>query len=672
MKKKVLNCLRAIRKNVVEYIITNRLFISYVILALLGTMLVRKFTVGSFFSFKPFITDLGIILIVGGLGYFVKPKNQFKYYFIWLIIFTLINIISSIYYTFYTSFASFGELGTVGQAETVTGSIFEKLRFVDIMYIFFPIIFYLIHKKLLSSSYYYFIDKIEKGKKMLVTTVLVGVLCLAYSFGVATGTDYSRLAKQWNRIYIVERFGILMYQFNDLVQFLTLQTSSLFGYEDAEAAFNEYFDAKEAPEENEYTGILKGKNIVFVHMESMQTFLMDLEFNGAEVTPNLNKLASEGMFFSNFYPQVSTGTSSDTEFTLLTGLMPAASGAVFTSYYDREYFTIPKYLSDLGYYTFSMHGNYASMWNRNRAHPSLGYDGMYFEESYTYTDADVVNLGINDRLFFEQVIPIMENIESTYENYMGTIITLSNHSPFSIGSEYSTLDLTSYYYTVDPLTGEVTEHAEDYLSDSSVGEYIKSANYADMALGDFLNYINASDAFDDTVFVFYGDHDAKLSRSETNYLYNLNPETGDVYEEGDPNYVEYDYYAHELNKNTPLIIWTKDPELRNVFQGEITYTTGMYNVAATILNMYGLYNKYTMGADIFSVKDDNLVVYPNGNVLTNKVYYNNSTGEYKVLNDETLDEDYISTISATAEKILDISNSIIVYDLLDSVEMSEE
>ena len=672
MKKKVLNCLRAIRKNVVEYIITNRLFISYVILALLGTMLVRKFTVGSFFSFKPFITDLGIILIVGGLGYFVKPKNQFKYYFIWLIIFTLINIISSIYYTFYTSFASFGELGTVGQAETVTGSIFEKLRFVDIMYIFFPIIFYLIHKKLLSSSYYYFIDKIEKGKKMLVTTVLVGALCLAYSFGVATGVDYSRLAKQWNRVYIVERFGILMYQFNDLVQFLTLQTSSLFGYEDAEAAFNEYFDAKEAPEENEYTGILKGKNIVFVHMESMQTFLMDLEFNGAEVTPNLNKLASEGMFFSNFYPQVSTGTSSDTEFTLLTGLMPAASGAVFTSYYDREYFTIPKYLSNLGYYTFSMHGNYASMWNRNRAHPSLGYDGMYFEESYTYTDADVVNLGINDRLFFEQVIPIVENIESTYENYMGTIITLSNHSPFSIGSEHSTLDLTSYYYTVDPLTGEATEHAEDYLSDSSVGEYIKSANYADMALGDFLNYINASDAFDDTVFVFYGDHDAKLSRSEINYLYNLNPETGEVYEEGDPNYVEYDYYAHELNKNTPLIIWTKDPELRNVFQGEITYTTGMYNVAATILNMYGLYNKYTMGADIFSVKDDNMVVYPNGNVLTNKVYYNNSTGEYKVLNDETLDEDYISTISATAEKILDISNSIIVYDLLDSVEMSEE
>ncbi len=670
MKKKIYNFLKKIRKNVVEYIITNRLFISYVILALLGTMLVRKFTIGTFFSFKPFITDLGIILIIGGLGYCIKPKNQFKYYFIWLIIFTLMNVINSIYYTFYTSFASFGELTAVGQTETVTGSIFERIRFVDLMYIFFPIIFYLIHKKLLTSSYYYFIDKIEKGKKMLVTTALVGALCLAYSFGVATNLDYGRLAKQWHRSYIVERFGILMYQINDFIQFLTPQISSLFGYEDALAAFNTYFDAVERPDSNEYTGILQGKNIVFVHMESIQTFLMDLEFNGEEVTPNLNRLASEGMFFSNFYPQVSTGTSSDTEFTLLTGLMPAASGPVFTGYNDREFFTIPKYLKELGYYTFSMHGNLATMWDRDRAHPSLGYEGMYFEESYTYTEEDVINLGINDRLFFEQVVPIVENIEATYENYMGTIITLSNHSPFSIASEYSTLDLTSHYTTVDPLTGEVTENAVDYLSDSPVGKYIKSANYADLALGDFLNYINESDAFDNTVFVFYGDHDAKLLRSEINYLYNLNPETGEVYEEGDPNYVEYDYYAHELNKNTPLIIWTKDPELRNVFSGEVTYTMGMYNVAATILNMYGIYNKYTMGGDIFTTKEDNMVVYPNGNILTNKVYYNNSTGEYKVLNDATLDENYISELSSTAEEILDISNSIIVYNLLDSVEMS--
>ena len=673
MKEKIKKTYRTIRKSIVEYTITNRLFISYVILALLGTMFLRYFTLGDFFYFKSFITDLAVILIIGGLGYFVKPKNQFKYYFIWLIIFTIINVVNSIYYKFYDNFTSVGYLSTVSQAETVTGSIFEKLSFYDIMYIFVPIIFYIIHKKLLSSSYYYFIDKIEKGKKMVVTTLLVGVLCLGYSFGVATGTDYSRLAKQWNRVYVVERFGILLYQANDVVQVLRSQLSSLFGEEEALEAFNAYFDAKEEHEENDYTGILKGKNIVFVHMEGIQTFLMDLEFNGQEVTPNLNKLASEGMFFSNFYPQVSTGTSSDTEFTLLTGLMPAASGAVFTSYYDRTYFTIPKYLSSLGYYTFSMHGNADTMWNRNMAHPSLGYEGMYFEESFIYEDTDVINLGINDQLFFKQAIPIMENIENTYENYMGYVITLSNHSPFSDAATHSTLDLTSYYTEIDEITMEEIEKSMDYLSDTAVGEYIRSANYADIALGEFLQYINESDAFDDTIFVFFGDHDAKLNRSDINYLYNLNPETGKTYSENDEEYVEYDYYDHELNKKTPLIIWTKDKSLKNVFKGEITYYTGMYNVAPTILNMYGLYNKYTVGDDIFNSKEDNIIVFPNGNILTEKVYYNNSTGEYKVLEDgASLDEDYIYDISLIGESRLEISNYIIVYNLLNQVTMTGE
>ena len=113
--------------------------------------------------------------------------------------------------------------------------------------------------------------------------------------------------------------------------------------------------------------------------------------------------------------------------------------------------------------------------------------------------------------------------------------------------------------------------------------------------------------------------------------------------------------------------------LKNVFKGEITYYTCMYNVAPTILNMYGLYNKYTVGDDIFNSKDDNIIVFPNGNILTEKVYYNNSTGEYKVLEDgASLDEDYISDISLIGENRLEISNYIIVYNLLNQVSMTGE
>lgn len=671
MKKDFSKTLKNVKKNVVEYVLTNRLFISYCILALIATICIRKFTINSVFRFKPLITDLGLILLIGSFGYFVKPKNQFKYYFTCLIIINLGCLISSIYYRFFTSFASIGELATVGQTETVKGSIFDRLKIYDFIYIIIPFIFYLIHKKLLSSVYYSFIDKIEKSKKMFITTFCVGIVFVGYSLGVAKNSDYSRLAKQWNRLYIVERFGIIMYQVNDFVQYLTPQISSLFGQEKATELFNDYFNTKEKTKENKYTGVLTGKNIVFVHMESMQSFLMNLSFNGKDVTPNLKKLAKEGMHFTNFYPQVSTGTSSDTEFTLLTGLMPASSGTVFVSYYDRNYFTIPKYLASRGYETFSMHGNLSSMWNRNKAHPSLGYNSMYFGDVFDYTDKDVINLGINDSLFFKEAIPMLENIEKNNTNYMGTVITLSNHSPFKLASMHSNLDLTSHYEVTND-SGITQTLEKDYLSSTSVGEYIKSANYADNALGDFISYIKNSNYFNNTVFVFYGDHDAKLSRNEINYLYNLNPETGGVYKKGDKNYVLYDYYEHELNKKTPLIIWSKNKELQSIFKGEVTYTMGMYNVAATILNMYGIYNKYNIGEDIFTVKDNNLVTYPNGNILTNKVYYNNSTNEYKELTDEKIDKEYLDNIKSIAEKRLDVSNAIIVYNLLENKKMNGE
>ena len=423
MKKDFSKTLKNVKKNVVEYVLTNRLFISYCILALIATICIRKFTINSVFRIKPLITDLGLILHIGSFGYFVKPKNQFKYYFTWLIIINLACLISSIYYRFFTSFASIGELATVGQTETVKGSIFDRLKIYDFIYIIIPIIFYLIHKKLLSSVYYSFIDKIEKSKKMFIATFCVGVVFVGYSLGVAKNSDYSRLAKQWNRLYIVERFGIIMYQVNDFVQYLTPQLSSLFGQEKATELFNDYFNTKEKTKENKYTGVLTGKNIVFVHMESMQSFLMNLSFNGKDVTPNLKRLAKEGMHFTNFYPQVSTGTSSDTEFTLLTGLIPASSGTVFVSYYDRNYFTIPKYLASRGYETFSMHGNLSSMWNRNKAHPSLGYNSMYFGDVFDYTDKDVINLGINDSLFFKEAIPMLENIEKNNTNYLPEYFT---------------------------------------------------------------------------------------------------------------------------------------------------------------------------------------------------------------------------------------------------------
>ena len=83
----------------------------------------------------------------------------------------------------------------------------------------------------------------------------------------------------------------------------------------------------------------------------------------------------------------------------------------------------------------------------------------------------------------------------------------------------------------------------------------------------------------------------------------------------------------------------------------------------TIGNMLGFYNKYALGHDIFETKENNIVVFPNGNWITNKMYYNSQKGKYKLLKDEIIDEDYISNNNLYSEKLLDISNKVIVFDL---------
>lgn len=693
MKKKIINILKKTRKRISKYLSTNRLFLTFIIFTLVETIILRNFTLKNTFDYKPFICDLALLVIIGAFGYFVKPRKQFNYYFIWLIIVTLMCVINSIYFVFYTSFASFSLLAELGLVGEVGDSLVEKFRIIDFVYVLFPIIYILLHTKLKKGSYYHFVAKVENGKKMFTSTILVGVIILTFTLVNVDGTDVSRLVKQWNREYIVQRFGILLYQGNDLIQSLTPKLNSLFGYDEAVKAFKDFYSEKftEIHKDNKYTGVFEGMNIIFVHLESMHNYLVDMEVNGTQITPTLNKLSKEGMYFDNFYPQISVGTSSDTEFTLNTSLMPVSSGTAFVQYYNRNYVSIPKMLKEKGYYTFSSHANNSAMWNRVNMHPSLGYEEMVFKSDFDVTDETDkrwVGLGLSDYDFFLQLQPRLEKIEQEHENYMCTLIQLSNHSPYAatdynpeLYNYFGKLILTNTYTVKNLETGMDEIKTDDYLEGTKLGNYLISAHYADMALGTFIDYINKSAYYDNTVFVFYGDHDARLDKSEYQYYYNYNTKTGELYEEGDIGYVNYDNFAHEVNKRTPLVIWTKNKNKAKKIKGVNSNVMGMYDVLPTLGNMMNFDFKYALGHDIYDIGSDNVVIFPNGNFVTNKVYYNNASGNYMILNNNMQDEknkkntnpvnsiviseDYISNLKEYTEKRLNVSNDIIVHDLID-------
>ena len=663
MIKKIKSFVNTYRKKLYNFVSTNRQFISFVVLLNIETSVLVILTLGlKTWGIKTLCFDFAVSILLGSLGYLFKPKKQYAYFQTLLIIVTAICIINAVYFTFYNSFVTVGLIESIGQATTVKNAVFDKLLLEHFVYLLFPIIFYIIHKKLKWHNYFNYVSKIEKNKKNFSTVLLTGIVLFALNIVFLSGTDVSRLVKQWNREYIVERYGIIVYQMNDIIQSAQSRIFSYFGYDDAASKFIEYYSNRDNKNsKNKYTNIYKGKNIVFVHMESIMGMFVDMRINGNEVTPTLNKLTREGLYFDNFYPQISVGTSSDTEFTLSTSLMPALSGTVFVNYFDRDYLSIQKLFKGMNYYTFSMHANNASMWNRASMHKSLGYETFYAKDYYTVKDEDVIGLGLSDHEFFKQIIPYLKDIEEKKTNYIGTIITLTNHTPWDAGDLYGEFDVTTTVKRINPDTNKEETIEDPYLTDTRIGNYIRAAHYADLCLGEFIDSLYENDLFNNTVLVFYGDHDARLASKEYDYLYNYSAEEGRVLTEEDDGYYNYDYYANELNKKTPLIIWTKDKKIK----GKVDYYMGMIDVLPTIGNMFGFKSEFALGHDIFNIKNDNVIVFPNGNFLTESIYYNNSKSEYKVLKDSAIiDETYVQKNKKYAEQILELSNDIIVYDLI--------
>ena len=648
IQKKIKKLLAVIYKN-------NLLEVIFILLNLINALLLRINTVNNGLRYSPFIIDLSFLLIITLLAQKIKIKKRIYYYMAMTMLFTIICIVNSIYYHYYSSYASFSIIANISFASDVKDAIFKNvLRVPDLIYIAAPIILYL---------FYYYLKKKNKlakeisvNKKKLNKSVLITILILLISGALTMPlSSWNRLYKLWNRESVVMNYGIYIYQLDDFFQSLTPKINSIFGHDKSLKKVTDYY--KEHPYKkttNEYTDIFKGKNVIVIHAESMQTFPMDLKFNGKEVTPNLNKLAKEGIFFNNFYAEVGVGTSSDSEFTFNTSLMPSTKGTAFVNYFDREYVAIPNLLKDKGYYTFSMHANTGDFWNRNNMYKALGYDDFYSKESYVIDET--IGLGLSDKSFFRQSVEKIEKIKETKDSpFYGLLIMLSNHTPFD------DVDLMEEFDTTISVDTGYSTITRDYLEGTTMNNYLRSVHYADSAIGEFIKELNKKNLLDNTVLIIYGDHDARLSYNDFNLLYNYDAIENKIRTEENDKYKPYNKYDYELDRKVPLIIWTKEKK----YNIEVDTPTGMIDVLPTIGNMLGIHSDYQIGHDIFSLKDkDNTVVFVDGSFLTSKVYYNAPKAEIYDIIKEGVGEEYIKERADYATEIIEVSNDIISYNLI--------
>ena len=650
-----------------EYVKSNVLFFLLILTSVFNALLLRYFTIhtlDNFLNIAPVLADAAIVTLFASFCYLMKPKKRFPYLFILSIIFTAICMINSIYYSYYNSFSSISLLSTSRFVSDVGDAVVDNvLEVKDFVYLFEPVVMLIVYYVLKRNGINQFQEEKKDDKTRIRFKKSIGLaigLAVVFCFSL-TPVKIGRFANMWNREYIVMHFGIYTYHLNDFVKSLEPKLSTIFGYDQAVKTFHDHYDEVSDTQDytNDYTGIFQGKNVIVIHAESIQQFVIGMSFNGEELTPNLNKLASESIYFDNFYSQVSVGTSSDAEFTSLTSLMPTNTGTAFVSYFDRTYVSMPSLLSDKGYYTFVMHANKANFWNRDLMYASLGYQRFYSKDDYDIDE--VVGLGLSDTSFFRQSVEKLKEINEMGKPYYGTLIMLSNHTPF-IDSAAMTDYEVDMKEEVTLEDGTVTTVSHPYMEGTKLGQYLKSVHYADQALGEFINLLESEGLLENTVLVLYGDHDARLDINDYVRLYNYDPETNFILSPDDPDYINFDEYQYELNRKVPFMIWSS--ETKEKLHKTVSDVMGMYDVMPTLGNMLGVYNKYALGHDIFKIGSNNIVVFPNGNWVTNSIYYNAQKGEYLSLAETAISADYIEKNNEYADEILNTSNSLITFDLI--------
>lgn len=164
----------------------------------------------------------------------------------------------------------------------------------------------------------------------------------------------------------------------------------------------------------------KKKNILFFMTDHQRYDTMGMVQCGREVTPNLNKLAQEGMVFERAYDTCPLCVPARTA--LATGVYPTNNGVVYNDWKGKtagEYTPIHKILQNAGYVVGHVGVDHI------KVQPSMREQGLDFfvnQENYEDWAADQ---GIKTARKPEELIQVAEEIEGIYEKklYSGHLVT---------------------------------------------------------------------------------------------------------------------------------------------------------------------------------------------------------------------------------------------------------
>ena len=551
-----------------------------------------------FDSFKYYFLWLGFslswILILMLIMYIFKREKRIK---IFVILDILLNVLfcAQICYTQQMGkFMVLSDLFLAGEGLQYVTSVLVKLNIGMVLTVIVNILL-LSSIIILNKDVFKKKEKGEKDKKrilnkkyLIVFVVLILIFRFASYFSLGTVAKQNSWQENYNSKNIYNNFtnpnasmlicGFYEYNFRAVYKYIhNLLTFDKTQFKNNVDKYNLIYGTQKS--DNEYTGILKDKNVIYIMMESIDSWIID-----EDTMPTLYKLMNEGINFTNRYsPFFNGGQTINSEFSLNTGLYAISDKDTIYDIDDIDYnYSIANMLKKNGYSVNSFHANTASFYNRNTFHKDLGY-----QRHYSALDMQSANILNSDKNYFldseflgdDKLFELMTKGDKFFSFY----------TTYSAHLEY--VESNKVYKDANKIKRNKKWSDEEYI-------YRTLAHDTDLAIKTLIEKLDDAKKLDDTVIVLVADH----------YVYGYS----------DTEYVALKKDVINDNKelqNTPFIIWSSDLESM-----EVDSILDTADILPTMLNLLGIEydpNMY-MGTDVFSNNHDHFVWFHDGTYIKDK------------------------------------------------------
>ncbi|MFS0872404.1 LTA synthase family protein [Paenibacillus xylanilyticus] len=429
---------------------------------------------------KPLLTELPLIWICFCLIEWFAAKRRMWAYLALNLVLSGIFFAAIMYYKYYGVIVNYHALAQVNQVTSVKSSMFSLLDpyylfiFADILIIGGILIRRRIKLGAAERQEKMPLDRRSRRRVASVILIMSLVICML--------NIYPNRASM-SEITQAEQMGILGYEAYTILADRPDKPVPL-----DEIDQDRIDQVKQTTEINAIvdSGAAKGRNVIVLQLESFQNFLIGLKVDGQEVTPNLNQLAQESLYFPNFYQQVGQGNTSDAEFVVNTSFYTPPNGAASTVYADKALPSLPKLMSDNGYQTATFHSNDVRFWNRDQLYEALGFD-QYYDIDYFGTE-DSIAFSASDEVLYTKTLDKLEEMQAAGSPFYAQIISMSAHHPYHLPESKVSLTLPARY------------------KDTLPGNYLVSQHYADQAVGQLIEGLKQRGLWDNSLLVVYGDH----------------------------------------------------------------------------------------------------------------------------------------------------------------------